>query len=150
MTTTDKAEKPFDPARPRYTLDFAGKEYELLGTLELVEAVEYAFKEGIGQVAARSVSMGLTETAKLLATVLTACGHKAQPREVAETLFNEVGVRTDAFGLVQLRLYSFLNVLLEPPESRQRRAEEMGELIGKWTAPDASPGRRTRKSASAG
>lgn len=134
------------PARPRHTLPLAGAEYDLLGTLEVVEAVEYALKDGVVQVTGRVVGMGLTDTARLLAAVLSANGHKLTARQAGQTLL-DLGVGSEAFARVQLHLYAFLRVLLEPPELREAKATEMGELIGRMAAPPASRGRRTRKSA---
>lgn len=141
-------EKPFDPARPRYTLPFAGEEYDLIGTLEMVESIEWAFKEGILHLTARCVEMGLSDTAKLLAAMLKASGHKVTPREVAEKLLNAVGVASDEFQLLQAHLYTFLRVLLEPPEARQAMASRLGERMGKWLwqVETASPGKTTSKS----
>ena len=139
----------FDPARPRYTLPLAGTEYELLGTLELVEAVEHALQQGIVQIAVRTPDMGVTDTAKLLAAMLTASGHKMTARQVGELLLNTVGINCHGFTLVRLHAYAFLRVALEPPETRKKVADEMGELLGGETARFASPGKRTKSSASA-
>jgi hypothetical protein len=137
----------YDPARPRYTLTLAGAEYELFGTLELVEAIEYALQDGILQISTRVVGMGLTDTAKLLAAALTANGHRLTAREAGQILLNEIGVNSDAYKLLQLNLFAFLRTVLEPPELREKTAKRMGEMIGEWTAPPASRGKRTRKSA---
>lgn len=136
----------FDPARPRHTLPFGGEDHDLLGTLEVIEAVEFAMKEGVIQVAARVVEMGLTDTARLVSAVLTASGRRTTHPEAARVLM-DLGVASEAFQAVKLHLYAFLRVALEPPEQREAMAARMGEVLGKWTAPPASPGRRTRKSA---
>lgn len=136
----------FDPARPKYMLPFAGQEYELVGTLGLIEAVEFAFQEGIVRIAARTPDMGLTETAKLTAAVLGASGHKLTAAKVGEALF-DAGVNSEAFMLLRLHLYAFLKIVMQPPELREGTAKQMGELLGKAGQP--SRGKSTRKSPSA-
>jgi hypothetical protein len=137
----------FDPARPRYDLSFAGKEYELFGTLELVETIEHAFQDGIVQLTSRVAGMGVTDTAKLVSAVLRANGHKLTQKEAGEVIFNTIGVQSTEFGLLQLHLYAFLRMVLEPPEMREKKAKQMGEMIGGWQRPPGSPGKSTRKSA---
>ena len=67
----------FEPARPRYTLPFAGKDYDLLGTMELIEAVEFALKRGITQITVDVMNgMPTHELVRVLSAVLTAGGHK--------------------------------------------------------------------------
>lgn len=138
---------PFDPARPRYTLPLAGTDYDLLGTLELVEAVEAAFREGVMHVAARTPEMGVTDAAKLLSACLTASGHKTTPRDAGNLILNTLGVKSDAFQLLRLHLFAFLRITMEPPELREQKAKDMGELIGEWATPAGSPGGSTRKPA---
>jgi len=136
----------FDPARPRYTLTLAGTDYDLVGTLGLIEAVEYAFQDGVIRVAARTPDMGLTETAKLAAAVLGASGHKLTAARVGETIF-DAGVNSEAFTLLRLHLYAFLKIVMQPPELREGTAKQMGELLGNAATP--SRGKSTRKSRSA-
>lgn len=136
----------FDPARPRYTLPFAGEEYELLGDLALVEALEYAMKDGIIQIAGKVIDMGVTDTSKLLSAILTSCGQKKSANEIGGIIFN-LGVSSEAFQALKLHVYAFLRIVLEPPEAREKMAKKMGELLGEWSVPSASPGKRTRKSA---
>lgn len=121
----------FDQARPRHTLPFDGKEYDLVGTLEVVEAIEAAFREGIIQVAGRVMNMGLGDAAKLLVTVLTASGYTMKHREATATIFNKLGVHSPAFDALRMHLYAFLRVTLEPPELREAMAGKMGEFLGK-------------------
>ncbi|WP_435007983.1 hypothetical protein P12x_005249 [Tundrisphaera lichenicola] len=140
----------FEPARPRYTLPFAGKDYELLGTFALIEAVEYALKANIGLLAVQIVNgMPSHELAKVISTMLTACDHKMTAKEAGELLWGEVGLSGDENETLRLHLYSFLSVCLAPPGKREEKAKKMGEMIGKLTAPAASPGVSTGESASA-
>lgn len=136
----------FEPARPRYALPFAGKDYELLGTFGLIEAVEYALKANIGVIAVQVVNgLPAAELAKVLAAVLTASGHKKAAADVPDLLWNDVGLTGPENEALRLHLYAFLCVCLAPPKSREQRATEMGELLGKLTA--ASPGASTAASA---
>ncbi|MBP3955391.1 hypothetical protein J8F10_08870 [Gemmata sp. G18] len=121
----------FEAARPRHTLPFAGTDYNLVGTLEMVEAVEAAFRESILQVASRVMSMGLNDTAKLVATLLTTAGYPTKTRDVADHIFTALGVHSPAFDALRMHLYAFLRVTLEPPELREAMAIKMGELLGK-------------------
>ena len=138
-----------DPARPRYTLPLAGTEYDLLGTLAVVEAVESALQDGILRVTARCPDLGVTDAAKLLSAVLTACGRKTTPQDAGELILNTLGVNSDAFLALKLHLFAFLRITLEPPELREAKAKDMGELLAALAAPP-SPGGGTRKPASAG
>jgi len=138
----------FDPARPRYTLPLAGADYDLLGTMELIEAVEYSLGRGVSQVAIHVIEeMPSGELAKLLAAVLTACGHKLSFGEARRLLWDIVGLTGDDNKMLRLHLYSFLAICLAPPEQREKKAKDVGELLGKL--PTASPGETTSNSASA-
>lgn len=134
----------FELARPRHTLPFDGNEYELIGTLEVVESVESAFRESIMQVTARVMEMGVTDTSKLLAASLTASGYATRARDVAKLIFDTCGVNSPEFDALRMHLYAFLRVTLEPPELREAMAEKMGEFLGKL--PKASPGGSTKSS----
>lgn len=129
----------FDAARPRYTLPLPGREVELIGTMELIEAVEYALKRGAVQVAVEVVE-GMTsmELARLLAAILTACGHKMSVTEASGLLWSEIGLSGDSNQILRLHLYSFLSICLAPPEQREAKAKNAGELMGKLQS--ASPG----------
>lgn len=139
-------DKPFDPARPRYTLPLAGKDYDLLGTMEVIESVEHAMQRGVLHVTTDVVGMGMTDTSKLLSAVLSACGHKMTQKEAGAILFNQIGINSTDFQMVQLHLYAFLRVAIEPPEAREEAAKRMGELIGGRTG-STSPGDSTKRSA---
>ena len=139
---------PFNPARPRYTLPLGEKSYDLIGSMSLVEAVEYATGRGIGEAAVAVVNgMPTADLSRLMGAVLSACDHPTTAAEAGDLLWTAVGVTGPANDLLRLHLYSFLNVCLAPPEAREAKAKEMGELIGKLDA--ASPGKPTRKSVSA-
>ena len=138
----------FVAARPRYTLPFAGKDYELLGTFGLIEAVEYALKAHIGVVAVQIVNgMPVNELAKVISTILTASDHKMTAKEVGELLLDVVGLEGDDAQALRFHLYAFLSICLAPPSHREQKAKDMGELMGKLTA--ASPGSSTDESVSA-
>jgi hypothetical protein len=140
----------FEPARPRYTLPIAGKDYELLGTFGLIEAVEYAAKAHIGVVAVQIVNgMPASGLAKVLTAILTSSGHKTSLQDVSGLLWGEVGIEGDENQKLRLHLYAFLTICLAPPSQREAKAKDMGEMVGRLTAPDASPGQTTEGSASA-
>jgi hypothetical protein len=136
----------FNPARPRYTLPFAGKDYELLGTFGLIEAVENATKSYVGDVAVKLVNgMPTHEFVRVLHAVLNACEHKLSQTEVGNLLWDKVGISGEANDTLRLHLYSFLIVCLSPPAQREQKAKDMGELLGKLQA--ASLGETTVASA---
>ncbi len=136
----------FEPARPRYTLPFAGKDYELLGTFGMIEAIEYALKEYAGRITVSLVNgMTTTDLAKLVATILTACGSKMTAGEAGDLIWNEVGVSGDDNDALRLHLYSFLSICMAPPGKRQEKAKTAGEMMGKLK-PAASPGPNTAES----
>jgi hypothetical protein len=134
----------YEPARPRYTLPFAGKDYDLVGTLDLIEAVETAMKEGIIQVGARVIDMGVTDAARLVAAMLSACGYDTKARDVGAEIY-AMGIGSDKFMSLKIHLFAFINIMLQPPELREETAEKMGEITGKL--PQASPGDSTKSSA---
>ena len=120
----------YDPARPRYALPFAGKEYELLGTFGLIEAVEHAAKANVGTVAVQLVNgMPNHELAKVLSAALTACGHALTPDEVGAKLFTHVGLTGDDNDALRLHLFAFLSICLAPPHKREKAAADAGELL---------------------
>lgn len=138
----------FEPARPRYVLPFAGKDYEVFGTMEVIEAIEHALKEGVLQVCVRVIEMGVTDTSRLLAAILLANGYSEMaPRAVAEAIHNKLGINSHAFTAIRIHLNCFLRIVLEPPELREEMAQRMGEVIGKLNALSASPGENTSSSA---
>lgn len=137
----------FDPARPRHTLPFGGVDYDLVGSMELIEAVEYRLERPVGQVAVDVVNgMTGTDLCKLVSAVLTTCGHPTSPKQAGDVIWKAVGMTGEANTALRLHLYAFLSVCLAPPEHREKKAHDMGELIG---GASASPGGPTRKSASA-
>jgi hypothetical protein len=136
----------FDPARPRYTLPFAGADYDLLGTMELIEAVEYSLKRGITQITVDVMNgMPTHELIRVLSAVFTTGGYKLTPAEVGDALWSKVGVGGEDNQLLRIHLYSFLSICLAAPEKREARAKAAGELIGKL--PKASPGESSSSSA---
>lgn len=124
----------YDLARPRYTLPLAGKTYELLGTFELIEAVEYALKQGIVVVAVEVVrDMTSTNLAKLLSAILTASDQQMDATAAGDLLWSKVGLVGEGNALLRLHLYAFLSICLSAPPDREAKATEMGELIGNLT-----------------
>ncbi|WP_020469728.1 hypothetical protein [Zavarzinella formosa] len=139
----------FDPARPRHTLKLADREYELLGTFEVIEAVEWAMKEPLGQVVVSLVNgLASVPLARLLSAVLTACGHPLGAKEAGAILWNDIGLSGEAYDTLRLNLYAFLTVCLAPPAGREARANEVGEMLGRLARP-VSRGKTTSGSASA-
>ncbi len=135
----------FDPARPRYTLPFAGKEYDLLGDMALVEAVEWALKKGVGQVAVEVVGdMTSFELAKLVSALLCTCGYPMTPKAAGDHLWNDIGLAGEEMSKLRLHLYSFLKICCARPSDREAVAKEMGELIGSLER--GSPGATTSAS----
>ncbi|WP_152051829.1 hypothetical protein [Tautonia marina] len=137
----------FEPARPRYVLPFAGKDYELFGTMEVIEAIEFSMKESVLDVCFRVIDMGVTDTARVIAAILSASGHKDHsPRSVSQALM-DMGVAGQAFTVLRAHISCFLQIILQPPELREETAKRMGEVMGKFDARTASPGENTSSSA---
>ena len=135
----------FETARPRYALPLAGKVYELMGTFGMIEAVEYAMKDYVGNVALNVMrDMGMADLAKLLSAILTACDHKTTQAEAGQMIWQHVGATGEENDMLRFHLYAFICICIAPPAQREKRAEEMGELLGKFTA---SRGDSTDKSA---
>jgi hypothetical protein len=130
-------------ARPRYTLPFAGKEYDLVGTMEMIEAAEYAVGRSIIKIVVGLIDeLSARDLAKLLSAILTANDHKTSVAEVSGLLWNTVGLAGDANTLLRLHLYGFLSICLAPPETRREKATQVGELLKGF------PGGSIRKPAS--
>ena len=133
----------FDAAKPRYTLPLGGEEYELVGSFEMIEAVEYALKENILGVTMRAIEMPATDVAKVLRAVLATNGREMSEREINGVLW-EMGVGTDEFTVLRLHLHAFFRICIARPSEREGAAKKMGELLGKWSP--ASPGETTSDS----
>jgi len=136
----------YDPARPRYTLPFAGKEYELVGSFAVIEAAENALKDNIVNISVRTIDMPASDAAKLCSAVLKACDHDVSTREAAGTIW-EMGAASNDFTILRMHLHAFLRICVSRPSDREEAAKKMGEMIGKWTARSASPGETTGDSA---
>jgi hypothetical protein len=137
----------FDAARPRYTLPLAGKDYALLGTMDLIEAVESALQKGFVQITLTVMTeLSTSELVRLLSAILTASGNNMSVREVSALLWERVGVAGDNNRLLRAHLYCFMSICLAPPEKREEKAKTAGELIGKL---ETSRGSNTSDSASA-
>ena len=140
----------FEPARPRYTLPFAGKDYELLGTFGMIEAVEYAMKDHVGRVAVKLVNgMTVTDLAKLISAILTSSGSEMSAQQAGDLLWDKVGITGNDCDILRIHIYSFLSICMAPPSQREKKAKEMGEKMGKLNGPVVSPGANTGESASA-
>lgn len=137
----------FDPARPRYTLPF-GKDYDLIGTFEMIEAIEWAMKKPVGETLLAVVNgMETFNLAKLIAAMLTANKHEMTAKQAADVIWNEIGITGEDNDKLRLHLYSFLSICLAPPKERESKAKEVGELMGSLNAETASRGENTKKSA---
>lgn len=134
----------FTPAKPRYTLPLAGKEYELEGSFALIEAVEYTLKDNIVSIAVRATSMPAYEMARLIAALLATCGEKVTHREVGDILWNEVGVTSADYAKLCLHVHAALRIFMAKPADRDAEKKRMGELLG---GASASPGQTTSDSA---
>lgn len=137
----------FDPARPRYTLPF-GKDYELIGTLQVIESIEWAMKDAIVNVMINLVNnMQTNELTKLIAALLTSCGHATDANQVADTIWQDIGLVGEANVKLRMHIYSFLAICVAPPSEREKRAKKAGEMMGSLTEEKASLGENTKKSA---
>lgn len=135
----------FDPQKPKYTLSFNEKHYELEGSFALIEAVESALKDSFLKLAVRTVNgMPASEFARLLSTILRFADEKLTPQQVGEILWNQIGVGSDEYTALTLHIYSFMSICVAKPSERKEVARKAGELLGKI---HASPGSGTDASA---
>lgn len=134
----------YEPARPKYDFPFDGKVFSLLGTMEVVEAVETAFKESVIQVTIRTMDMGLIDASRLLSVILSANGHTEIAKKAKQVIYN-AGLFSGSFTALKMHLYAFLNITLQPPELREGVAKKMGEITGGLAS--ASHGDSTTSSA---
>jgi hypothetical protein len=138
----------YEPARPRYTLPLAGRDYELVGSFGLIEAVEHAMKENVVGILTKTVSMPISNFAELLATILTACGEKTTANDIGSIIW-EMGPAANEVTVMRLHIHAFLLICVSPTAIREEVANRQGEMLGGWNADPASPGENTGASASA-
>lgn len=136
----------YNPAKPRYTLKLADKDYELEGSFGLIEAVEYALGEDIVSIAENALSMPVYKVSKLLASIIKYCGTDIKPSNISETIVNEIGIASNEFAVLRFHIFAFLKICICKPSDREQTAKDMGELIGKLEKPTASLGDTTSNS----
>jgi hypothetical protein len=119
----------YDPLQPRYVLPFAGRDYDLLGTFAMLEAIETALKDNVLRVMVRTTNMPVSDLKKLVHAVLSSNGYANTQAEIAEALFNKVGIGTDDYAVLTMHLYAFLRIVLARPDNREEVHIEMGKLI---------------------
>ncbi len=133
----------FDPQKPRYSLPFAGKTYELEGSFGLIEAVEYALKDNILTIATRCTAMPVHEMAKLLAAIISFCSEKTTASAIGEIIWKEIGAVGDDYTMLCLHVHAFLRITMAKPTERQAVAKDMGELLAKAQSLSPSLGKTT-------
>lgn len=131
----------YTPSKPRHTLTFAGKDYELVGTFEVIEAVESALKDDIVRIASRVMDLPVTDTARLISAVTGSMS----PREAGKIISEKYGASGKEYAGLKLSLYAFIRIIVAPPAEREGVAKEMGEQIDRWN--QGSPGASTGASA---
>ena len=138
----------FNPAKPRYTLPLAGKDYELEGTFALIEAAEYALKDNIVSIAMRCVEMPVSEMVRLLHSILKSCGHEMSKDVIGEIIWNELGTASPEYSMLCLHVHAFIRICNTRPSDREVVKKELGELLG-GAKVEPSLGETTSNSASA-
>lgn len=137
----------YKPQKARYTLPFAGKDYELEGSFDLLETVENAMQEPILRILPRIVHMQVREIARLISAILQFHKHPMTVREAGDVLTECMGVSSDDYATLCLHLYAFLRICVARPEDREEAAKQMGELLKGMTKNPYSPGENTGASA---
>ena len=137
----------YNPQKPRYTLPFADKDYELEGSFGLIEAVEYALADNIISIAQSSLEMPVFKISRLLAAVFKQCGFDKKQPDIFETIVNDIGVASEEFAMLRFHIFAFLKICICKPSDREQVAKDMGEMIGKLETPSVSPGENTSNSA---
>lgn len=114
----------FDPQRPRYNLAFNGKDYELIGTMELLENIEYTLKRNIVDICTSCIELPTYEFCRVLEKVLEG---KYSLSEIKTIIWQDIG----AEELITLRLnvYAFLKICIAKPNKRVEVAQKLGELL---------------------
>lgn len=129
---------------PDYPFTLCGREFTLDGTFATLKAVQHAFREDLLAVQARVLDMRQDEVALLLAT-----GCQAEAEEVGTWVLDAVGLTGPEYRLLKGHLMAWLLVAITPRREREGQRRKLGELLGRLTAPPASPGGSTRSSPSA-
>lgn len=137
----------YNPQKPRYTLPFAGRDYELEGSFGLIEAAEYALSDNIINIAQSALEMPVYKIARLLAAVFKQCGIDKKQSDIFETIVNDIGIASREFAVLRFHIFAFLKICICKPSGREQEAKDMGEMIGRLEAPPASPGESTSNSA---
>lgn len=138
----------YEPAKPHYTLTLAGKEYELEGSFELIEACENALKKHISAIGNQCLEgLPATDMCKLLYAVLNTCGHRVSMKDLREILWDKVGLDSPEYAAVGLHVFAFIRIVVARPADREETAKTMGEFLAGMKTRISSPGENTANSA---
>jgi len=136
----------YEPAKPRYTLVLAEKSYDVVGSFELIDAVEYALKDNIVSITMRCIEMPVSDLSRVLSAILTTCGNKLSAKEIGETIMN-MGIGTTEHVMLALHVHAFLSITISRPSDREEVSKKMGELLGGMKSPPDSLGKTIANSA---
>lgn len=123
---------------PNQPVTLNGVTYTLAGNFRTLAAIEQALGRDIIAVQSGMLELKLHEFAKVLAAA-TGAGEAF----LGQALF-ELGMVSAEYKLLVYTVMGWLLVALSPPQLREEKARDMGELIAR-----ASPGANTAASASA-
>lgn len=136
----------FNAAKPRYSLPFGDKQYDIVGDFALIEAIEYAMQDSIVNLMVSCLDMPVSKMAKLIHTVVKSTGESLTQTKINDTLWNEIGISTTEYQILCLHLHTLLKIIVAKPAERSEVANKMGELMGELNLIEASPGKTTSAS----
>jgi hypothetical protein len=122
---------------PDYTLPLGTITYTLDPSFKTLKAVQHAFQQDLLPLQARVLDMRQDEIAKLIAI-----GSGQPEDEIGQAVLDEVGLTEAGYELLKAHLMSWLYIAMAPKVERQKKAKQMGELIGKLSP--ASRGKSTK------
>lgn len=137
----------FEPSQARYTLPFAGKDYDVVGTFQLIADIEWELQDNIVSIATHSIDMPIRSMAKVLRVILASVGSNLSEKDIGELLVNKLGVGSDDYTVLALHVHVALRTFIAKPSDRDEVRERLGELMGNLKQAADSLGESTSKSA---
>jgi len=124
---------------PERQIKIGDKPYSLDSNFKTLRAIQHAFNQDILQVQIRILDMRQDEIARLIAL-----GSGGNEEEIGQALFDEFDITSTEYQFLKAELLAWLAVAMTPKRDREKKSQQMAELI----ADLHSPGPSTKSSAS--
>lgn len=127
---------------PSRTVKIGKDSHKLDGAFATLRAIQEHFGQDIVEIVTRIMEMRLDETAALIAIGV---GRPHETDAIGQAIVDELGLST-AYILLKTQLYAWLMVALAPKADREKKVQQVEEIIAKARA--VSPGATTSASPS--